>query len=135
VKARKLDRLFRFVSYQRHDVLKYSLGVANVHWISLRPELEGLIVPSKFYGIAAAGRPMIAIGDKGGEIARLLQRYGCGMVIEPGDGENLADVIVKLFSDDKLTTTLGRRAREMLDGHFTRQRAFERWRDLLNNIM
>lgn len=39
-------------------MLKYSLGVADVHWISLKPELEGLIVPSKFYGVAAAGKQL-----------------------------------------------------------------------------
>jgi hypothetical protein len=46
------------------------LNVPDVHWLSLIPQLEGLIVPSKFYGIAAAGKPIIIIGDKNGEIAR-----------------------------------------------------------------
>jgi hypothetical protein len=55
------------------------LAVADVHWLSLNPKLEGLIVPSKFYGIAAAGKPTIIIGDKNGEIARLVQRRGCGL--------------------------------------------------------
>jgi hypothetical protein len=41
--------------------------------VSLDPALEGLIVPSKFYGIAAAGRPTIFIGAENGEIARLLE--------------------------------------------------------------
>ena len=31
--------------------------------ISLKPILEGLIVPSKYYGIAAAGRPAIFVGN------------------------------------------------------------------------
>jgi colanic acid biosynthesis glycosyl transferase WcaI len=44
-----LRRLFRFFPYQNQSLLKYSLGVADVHWISLKPQLEGLILPSKFY--------------------------------------------------------------------------------------
>src|SRR5436305_2325060 len=47
VRKRGLDPLFRFLPYQQRDVLKLSLGVPDVHLISLKPELEGLIVPSK----------------------------------------------------------------------------------------
>jgi hypothetical protein len=55
--------------YQDRSLLKYSLGVPDADWISPKPQLEGLIVPSKFYGIVAAGRPIIAITAKDGEIA------------------------------------------------------------------
>jgi hypothetical protein len=71
-----LDHSFRLFPYQSQASLKYSLGVVDTHWVSLKPELEGLIVPSKFYGIAAAGRPTIAICAKNGEIAQLLTRVG-----------------------------------------------------------
>jgi glycosyltransferase involved in cell wall biosynthesis len=49
----------RFKPYQRREHLGLSLTVGDVHLISLRQELEGLIVPSKFYGILAAGRPVL----------------------------------------------------------------------------
>jgi colanic acid biosynthesis glycosyl transferase WcaI len=127
VTARNLDRIFRFVHYQKRDLLKYSLCVPDVHWMSLKPELEGLIVPSKFYGIAAAGRPVIAITAKDGEIARLIQRYACGLVIEPGRGDALAEALLRLSADTERTAGMGQRARAMLDAEFTRSRAFERW--------
>jgi colanic acid biosynthesis glycosyl transferase WcaI len=96
---RGLDHLFRFLPYQERRVLKLSLGVADVHLISLRPELEGLIVPSKLYGIAAAGRPIIALAAWDGEIAGLVQRHDCGIVVEPGEGELLADTLRCLHAD------------------------------------
>jgi len=114
--------------------LKYSLCVADVHWISQRPELEGLIVPSKFYGIAAAGRPVIAITAKNGEIARLVRQHDCGVVIDPGDAKALVRVLVMLSSDIEKTVAMGARARAMLDAHFTQRRAFERWQRLLEAI-
>ena len=46
--------------YQPKERLGETLSVGDVHLMSLDPALEGLIVPSKFYGIAAAGRPKIA---------------------------------------------------------------------------
>lgn len=43
-----------FKPYQPRLDLDKSLSAADVHLVSLKPDLEGLIVPSKFYGICAA---------------------------------------------------------------------------------
>ena len=134
VKALGFSHVFRFLPYQDNDVLKYSLSVPDVHWISLRPELEGLIVPSKFYGIAAAGRPIIAITARDGEIARIVESENCGVTIEPGNSDALADTITRLSSDAEMTAAMAWRARAMLDAKFTRRRAFARWKDVLDRI-
>ena len=134
VKMRNLEATFRFLPYQDRALLKYSLCVPDVHWISLRPALEGLIVPSKFYGIAAAGRPMIAITARDGEIARLVQEHNCGLVIEPGQGDTLAAALAQLSTDAPSLDAMGVRARAMLDARFARQRAFARWSDVLDRI-
>src|SRR5690606_15284067 len=52
-----------FKPYQPRERLSDSLSAADVHVISLRPEFQGLIVPSRFYGVAAIGRPCLHIGD------------------------------------------------------------------------
>jgi colanic acid biosynthesis glycosyl transferase WcaI len=128
------SHLFRFFPYQDQALLKYSLCVADVHWISLRPELEGLVVPSKFYGVAAAGRPIIAISAKDGEIARLVEQHGCGLVIEPGNAQALAEALSRLSTDSERIADMGVRARAMLEAHFTRRQAFDRWREVLDQI-
>src|SRR5262249_3660442 len=89
VKAQRLSAKFPFLPYQREEGLKSSPSAPDVHWISLRPELEGLIVPSKVYGIAAAGRPIIAITAKNGEIANLVPEFDCGVVVEPANSDHL----------------------------------------------
>jgi colanic acid biosynthesis glycosyl transferase WcaI len=134
VEGRGLSQTYRFVPYQDDAALKYSLGVPDVHWISLRPQFEGLIVPSKFYGIAAAGRPMIAITAKDGELARLIEQHQCGLVVESGDVDALERVIITLSSDAQTRFAMGARARSMLDDHFTRRQAFELWRALLTKL-
>ncbi len=134
VHKRGLDDLFRFFGYQERGILRHSLGVPDVHLISLRPELEGLIVPSKLYGIAAAGRPIIAIAARDGEIAGLVQRHDCGIVVEPGEGELLADTLRCLRADPGRLAEMGRRARAMLDARFTRQNAFQCWRSLIEEL-
>jgi glycosyltransferase involved in cell wall biosynthesis len=134
VKRRGLDQTCRFVPYQDAAVLKYSLGVPDVHWISLRPNFEGLIVPSKFYGIAAAGRPIISIGAKEGELGRQVEEHQCGFAVEQGDVDALEKAIILLSNDADLRAEMGKRARLMLDNHFTRRQAFERWRTLLSKV-
>jgi glycosyltransferase involved in cell wall biosynthesis len=101
---------------------------------ALRPEVEGLIVPSKVYGIAATGRPLIAICAKNGEIARMVDQYQCGVVIEPGNANALVDSILQLSRDMALRAKMGSQARAMLEANFTRQQALERWRGLIQNV-
>jgi glycosyltransferase involved in cell wall biosynthesis len=134
VEKRDLGHSFRFAAYQRRELLRQSLGAADVHWLSLKPELEGLIVPSKFYGIAAAGRPLIAISSKDGEIAGLVRRHDCGVVIEPGDVDALVATLVGLAADEDKRLAMGARARSMLEAHFARRHAFARWDRVLDAI-
>jgi colanic acid biosynthesis glycosyl transferase WcaI len=134
VKQLGLGHSFQFIPYQDHANLKYSLCVPDVHWISLRPELEGLIVPSKFYGIAAAGRPMIAITAKDGEVARLIDQHQCGLLVEPGNVDGLEKAIVLLSTDNGRRAAMGTCARMMLEAQFTSRQAFEHWRDLLDKL-
>ena len=134
VYARGLEAAFRFFPYQDRVHLKYSLSVPDIHWISLKPNVEGMIVPSKFYGIAAAGRPMIAITARDGEIAQLVVKHQCGLVVEPGQAHALAKAIARLSIDPQSVSAMGTRARAMLDANFTRRQALDRWRDVLNYI-
>ena len=93
-----------------------------------------MIVPSKFYGIAAAGKPIIIIGDKNGEIGRRVQQHGCGIVVAPGDTDALIDALRHLSNAPGTISEMSRRARAMLDAHFPRQRALRRWSRLLDRL-
>jgi glycosyltransferase involved in cell wall biosynthesis len=134
VQTRGLGDAFRFLPYQARTLLSYSLGAADVHWVSLDPRLEGLIVPSKFYGIAAAGKPIIVIGDPNGELGRLVQRNACGFAIAPGDSEALAATLRQVLNAPQKVSEMGARARQMLDAHFTRRQGLARWRRLLDQL-
>jgi glycosyltransferase involved in cell wall biosynthesis len=69
-----------------------------------------------------------------GEIARLVLQHGCGLVVEPGQADALAEAIVRLSTDPQLLAVMGARARAMLDENFTRRQALERWRDILDRV-
>jgi len=103
IAKRNLENV-QFHGYQPRDVLAESLSVPHVHLISLQPALEGLIVPSKFYGIAAAGRASIFIGRKDGELARILCDTYAGQVVEQGAGAELGRMIQAMADDPKLVS-------------------------------
>lgn len=125
---------FRFQPYQERGELVRTLGAADVHWTSLLPGLEGLIVPSKFYGIAAAGRPIVHIGAADGEIARLLAQAGCGLSVSQGDGAALAAVLRALAADRSRCEEMGRRARAMIDGTGAQRLRLLQWSDLIARL-
>ena len=118
---------FRFLPYQARDCLADSLAAGDVHLVNLRPSLEGFIVPSKAYGILAAGRPAIFIGDQEGEIARVLRDAECGFTVECGDGAALANAIHTLRADAGLRESMGLRARDVFDRRFTLDIAEAKW--------
>lgn len=118
--------------YQPRSELASSLSVADVHFVTLRSEMEGLIVPSKFYGIAAAGRPTIFLGDPDGEIARSIRRYNCGVVVAADDARGLAEAVRRYADDSKMLVEHGRNARAMVVKHFDMPVSVSKWRQLLN---
>lgn len=124
----------QFRPYQPAGHLRWSLSVPDVHVISLRPNLEGLIVPSKFYGVAAAGRPVIHVGDPDGEIARILHREQCGWAFSIGEAAPLVQCIVRLSQQPEEVETAGRQARNAFDRKYARVHALRTWRELLESV-
>lgn len=120
-----------FKPYQPREQLTLSLSVPDVHLISLHPSLEGLIVPSKFYGVAAAGRPTIFIGSKNGEIPHLLRKAQCGFSIEKGQAEEASRIIRELADHKETCLRLGRRARALFDQRFDMRHAMRAWEDVI----
>jgi colanic acid biosynthesis glycosyl transferase WcaI len=124
---------FRFLPYQPRDTLEDSLAAGDVHLVSLLPALEGLIVPSKLYGILAAGRPLIFIGDADGDIGRVIHRAQCGRSVAVGDSKNLADSLRKLAAEPDIRALMGASARRILCKEFGHQQAVERWITLIDS--
>ena len=124
----------RFLPYQPRERLAESLSAADAHLVSLRPEFEGLIVPSKVYGIAAAGRATLFIGDANGEIATVLKSAGCGLTVAQGDGDALAGAVLGLAANPERCKAMGARARALFERDYDKPIAVEKWRKLLASL-
>src|SRR5678815_5420286 len=92
-------RNFAYRDYFPRDCLRYSLSIADVHLISLRPQFVGISVPSKLYGAMASARPILFVGPERCETADAIHDARCGVVVDPGAvgdaaaGSKIAEVL------------------------------------------
>jgi glycosyltransferase involved in cell wall biosynthesis len=128
IAARSLT-CFVLKPYQPRESLHLSLTVPDVHWVTLLPELEGLIVPSKFYGAAASGRPVVFIGSPEGELGAVIPAGDCGAVVAIGEAEQLARQLAFYADNPDARLAQGRRARELVQAGFNRAAVFAQWGD------
>lgn len=115
----------RLLPYQPREALLYSLAAGDAHLVTLAEGLAGLSVPSKTYGILAAGRPVLFIGDPRSDIARLVTEHGCGEVVSSGDAPRLARIVSAWADDSSMPARMGVHARELFLRYFERRHAVE----------
>src|SRR5882672_3496238 len=89
----------QFRPYQPRSALRSSLTLPDVHAVSLNERLEGLMVPSKFVGVIALGKPVLWLGAEDGEVGALLRASQAGIVIPAGNPAALAAAIRALARD------------------------------------
>ena len=124
----------RFLPYQPKDKLRYSLPCSDVSLVCLEEEVEGLSVPSKYYGILASGRPVIAIVGERSEIAMSVRESGCGYIVHPRDPDALAEKIRYLFEHPEISIKMGKNARESLEKNYSRKLIVGKYFELLKEI-
>lgn len=133
VRERKLENVI-FKPLQPAERLAESLSAADVHLVSLLPQLEHCIIPSKLYGILAAGRPTIFIGDSDGEVARILASGSCGETVAIGDVERLALTIREMKESPIRRSEMGKAARHLVGTAYSRRGAIETWCALIERL-
>jgi putative colanic acid biosynthesis glycosyltransferase WcaI len=120
--------------YQDRTILSQSLSTADVHVVGLARGLAGYVVPSRVYGILAAGRPVIAATDPESETAQLVAQVGCGVIVPPGDPFALAAAMRAAHDGEYDLAEMGRRARAFAEAESDRTIAVQRYRDVLREL-
>ncbi|MER3409970.1 MAG: hypothetical protein C4306_07705 [Thermoleophilia bacterium] len=124
----------RFLPYQPREVLAQSLSSADVHFVGLAKGLAGYVVPSRLYGIMAAGRPVIVAADAESETARLVAEVGCGIVLPPGRPELVALAIRDAYEGRLDLEEMGRRGRAYVVAQADTRVALARYRAVLAEL-
>lgn len=101
-----------FQGYARQQDLGASLAECHVGLVTQKPETLGAVVPSKLYGLMAAGRPVLYIGPAAATPALLIQRFDCGWQFECGDVEGVSALFMHLLEHPQVIYRKGRNGRE-----------------------
>jgi colanic acid biosynthesis glycosyl transferase WcaI len=131
VTAQRLTNV-RFQPAQPRDRLAVTLALGDVHLVTLHAGCEALVFPSKLYGIAAVGRPMLAIGPRNCELARLVTRRGLGFAFARDEIPAMADTLRQLAADPARCASLGAAAAEFSRTEGRLAHGAAAWADLLN---
>ncbi|KRL07490.1 glycosyltransferase family 4 protein [Liquorilactobacillus hordei] len=89
-----------FIPYQKKEDLIYSLNAADVHWCVNAKGIKGVSCPSKYYGIAAVAKPVLAVLEKDSEIELIIRRCKNGFQSEPTDYKKLENNLKAIFKSD-----------------------------------
>lgn len=131
----KLDNVV-FIPYQDKDKLIYSLNAADVHWCVNAKGIKGVSCPSKFYGIAAAGKPVLAVLEESSEVEMIIKEVGCGLIAEPGDYTKVEENI-KWFinaADNDEISKMGKRGYEYLVKHLTKEVSVRKYIEAIKEL-
>jgi glycosyltransferase involved in cell wall biosynthesis len=103
------------------------MAAGDLHFISLREEFDGLLVPSKLYGSLAVGRPVVFEGSSNAEIARVIEEEACGTVVPPGTADELERQLLAYATNRKRIELEGARARRAYTGRYRPEVLVERY--------
>ena len=111
----------RFLPYQDKVNLPYSLTACDLSLVSIAPGFEGIIAPSKVYGIMAASKAIAAICEPNSYLRQLISNAKCGAAFNNNDSDSLARFILALAADPQLANIMGNAGRRYMKKHFTPQ--------------
>jgi glycosyltransferase involved in cell wall biosynthesis len=105
-------RAIRFLPFRPAGDVPLVLSSGDMHVVTVKRGLEGVVVPSKLYPTLAAGRPVLGVAPEESDVVRIIRRTGCGMAADPDDPNRVAEAIRSVLHDSEQLQSMARRARE-----------------------
>lgn len=134
VQAKGLQNI-RFFDYQPRETLAASLSAADLHLIPLTASLAQCLMPSKLYGILAAGRPCLTNAPEGSELHHIVSQQRVGLTVPPGNVAAIAEHILQAARQPEELVAMGHRARQYAEAHCTQEISIEMFRQTLHGVL
>ena len=118
-----------FIPYQDKADLIYSLNAADIHWVVNAKGIKGVSVPSKLYGVMAAGKPVLGVLDEGSEARLIVEECNCGVCIEPGNYKEISNNIEYILNNKEEIKALGLNGRQYLETNLTKEVSINKYKE------
>lgn len=129
-----LDNI-RLMDYFPREQLHISLSVADVHLISMRREMTGIVVPGKLYGVMASGRPALFVGPEHCESADTVRQADCGLTVRLEDVDGLVEGLTRLAESPALVQQMGARGRAAFLAGYEKTACCAQWNALVGELL
>ena len=106
-------KAIRFLPFRPASEIPLVLSSGDMHVVTVKRGLEGVVVPSKLYPTLAAGRPVLGIAPEECDVVRTIRATGCGVAANPDDPESVVAAIQGVLRDPKQLRIMSRQAREI----------------------
>ncbi len=133
VKNKGLENV-KFFPFQPMGRLAESLSIADVSLMGIMPENEGVIMPSKLYGLLSVGKPIVCVSHQKSEVVSILKMAEAGIHASIYDPENLASIIKSIIDEPLQAQKMGENGREYFLKHFERKIITMQWKEVLESI-
>lgn len=132
-KENKLSNVI-FIPYQDKEDLVYSLNAADIHWVVNAKGIKGVSVPSKLYGVMAAGKPVLGVLDEGSEARLIVDECNCGLCTEPGSYDEIYNKIEYILENKETIKELGRNGRAYLEQNLTKDVSINKYKTTISSL-
>ena len=121
------DTNVRILPFVEEAELRAHLAAADIHMVSLKPDWSGIVVPSKFFGSLAAGRPVLFAGPEDSAVARWIRQHRVGWVLNGSNQEEADAWLRHLAASPELLADLQNRCHAVYRKHFSREQMIALW--------
>lgn len=130
------DTNISLAGFAPESELEQRLVAPDIHMVSLKPEWTGTVVPSKFFGSLAVGRPVLFAGSRESSIARWINEYQVGWVIsDHSDLELVAKELKELSKQPEKLQDIQERCHRVYHENFSMNATIDRWDELLRELV
>ena len=110
-------RAVRFLPFRTASEIPLVLSSGDMHVVTVKRGLEGVVVPSKLYPTLAAGRPVLGVAPEECDVVRIIRRSGCGLAADPDDANAVVEALRGVLHDAEQIRNMGLRAREIANSY------------------
>jgi glycosyltransferase involved in cell wall biosynthesis len=129
------DTNVRLAPFAEESELEKRLNAADIHLLSLRPEWAGIVVPSKFFGSLAVGKPVIYAGPELSSVAGWVREFNVGLVLTQDNFKSVVRKLLTISQNRGMLRSWQKNALQTYQSHFSRGFVMDSWNSMLHDIL
>lgn len=133
--VKEADTNISFCPFASTESLERRLSASDIHVVTLHSDWTGLVVPSKFFGAVAAGRPVLFAGSHDSAIAQWIKRYQVGWVLTADNLSEVAKAITDYMNAPKERARMQQHCHHVYRLHFSKDHIVDGFDENLRGLL